>query len=903
MSKRYEIRDQIGKGGLGAVYKALDTQLQREVAIKRVLSASTANEAEVREAAAKLIAEAQTLSSLNHPNIVTVFDVGQDEQGGFVVMELLKGETLDETVARGVLTQEDFTEVVYQTMEALIAAQANNVIHRDIKPTNIMVIWQASGKFQLKILDFGLAKFSKTPSVQTMDQEESVMGSIFFMAPEQFERGELDARTDLYQMGCVYYNALTGQYPFNGETAPQVMNAHLQHRVIPLEQVRPDLSPSICQWVMWLINRDIAHRPTDARDALKRWPRNPEPPGAKPVQVLPVEDTPQVSTGEVTVVRAARGASAPPALVVSADGKASAPVRVASPVKGSAPVATLAPETGGKTGRLVTGGSPAIGSTTGRLKSGAPSGAAGKGGALSGAGPARAVGGGKESDRPAAAGGAPRPNVKKSAPEPANNRIKWIALGSVVSAVVLFTLFSSVGKARSKARVDRIIELSSAEAPTGNAADVALAVAFLADPKTSPSLRSDSTKVLERLEGSGISENIHQEMKDAEGVALKIRLADVLAERNYAPAVPDMIDAFKSATSDDQRVQILNSVRAVAELKDIKGILGALHGEHTLPVRRVFEDTVLAVLRKGGDTGPVIEEILAKVSTTSGDERKSLFRILGVLGDEKVRARLTSIYNQNTDQAYQNDALLAYLNWPDRSVLSDVESLLSGTSEGAQRVVIERAFVRLSSLPGPEPVTDLIPMWKKAFEFTKNPNDLRRLFASIAEYPFPETLALLKEWEKHPAHGPLAKNYAGTLEKSMQGIIEVKPGGEIKGNKGRVRGDGSASINSFLSSFTGWISPETWFSWSFKVAEAGDYTIEIDQATLRDVPSEFIVYLAGQTLRGESKRTPTLEEFAPVKLDGTVKLEPGKIYLLTLVAGKRIQPRMMDIGAIRFIKS
>ncbi len=169
MSKRYEIRDQIGKGGLGAVYKALDTQLQREVAIKRVLSTASANEAEVKEAAAKLIAEAQTLSSLNHPNIVTVFDVGQDEEGGFVVMELLKGETLDETVARGVLTQDDFTEVVYQTMEALISAQANNVIHRDIKPTNIMVIWQASGKFQLKILDFGLAKFSKTPSVNTMD--------------------------------------------------------------------------------------------------------------------------------------------------------------------------------------------------------------------------------------------------------------------------------------------------------------------------------------------------------------------------------------------------------------------------------------------------------------------------------------------------------------------------------------------------------------------------------------------------------------------------------------------------------------------------------------------------------------------------------------------------------------
>jgi serine/threonine protein kinase len=120
MSDRYEIRDEIGKGGLGAVYKAFDTQLHREVAMKRVLTTEHATEEEVRAAADNLIAEAKTLSSLNHPNIVTVFDVGQDEKGGFVVMELLKGETLDETVERGVLTQDDFIEVVTQTMEALV---------------------------------------------------------------------------------------------------------------------------------------------------------------------------------------------------------------------------------------------------------------------------------------------------------------------------------------------------------------------------------------------------------------------------------------------------------------------------------------------------------------------------------------------------------------------------------------------------------------------------------------------------------------------------------------------------------------------------------------------------------------------------------------------------------------
>ncbi len=854
MSNRYEILEQIGKGGLGAVYKALDTQLQREVAIKRVLTADQATEEEVQEAAAKLIAEAQTLSSLNHPNIVTVFDVGQDEKGGFVVMELLKGETLDETVERGVLTQEDFTEVVYQTMEALIAAQANNVIHRDIKPTNIMVIWQASGKFQLKILDFGLAKFSRAPSVQTMDQDESVMGSIFFMAPEQFERGELDARTDLYQMGCVYYNALTGQYPFNGDTAPQVMNAHLQHKVIPLDQVRPDLSPSICQWVMWMINRDIAHRPDDARDALKRWPRNPEPPGAVPVEVLPVEATPNVSTGEVTIVRAGGGATAPPALILSHQ-------------TGSAPVFV---RTGGSTtGRLATGGA-----TTGRLHTGPLA------GHTSGV----------------------RRNTRHDA---GNNKVKWILFGGCACVVLFFLIFSTVRKKSADARKARIVSLASAEIPTGTTADVSLAVNLLGDEDSSASLKDDAAKVLATLEGSGISEQIHEELKVAKTMALRIRLSHILAERHYTPAVPTIIDTFRSVGTDDQRIQLLDAVRSLAGLDSVNEILGALRGDHTLPVRKVFEDTVLAVLRKTGDTAKirgVVDSILTKVSTTSGNERQSLFRILGVLGGNDVKTRLASIYNSKDDQQYQRDAMTAYLNWQNRSVLEDVEKIIGTTEDVPLRTAAERAYVRLVNLPGPEPLAERIPLWRKAFEYSRNPTDSRRLITALVEHPSPETLALLQEWSAHPTLGALAKSAASTVEKTIQSVAELKPGEALKGNRARVQGDNRAAIDSRYSSLTSWISPETWFLWNFKVTEEGRYFVEVDQAYLHDEPSQFLIHLAGKTLAGESKTTPTLDKFVPVRLAEPVDLVPGQIYFLVLAAGDHVQPRMMDIGAIRLVK-
>ncbi len=838
MSNRYKILEQIGKGGLGAVYKALDTQLQREVAIKRVLSPGQATEAEVQDAAEKLIAEAQTLSSLNHPNIITVFDVGQDEEGGFVVMELLKGETLDETVERGVLTQDDFTEVVYQTMEALIAAAANNVIHRDIKPTNIMVIWQASGKFQTKILDFGLAKFSKSPSVQTMDQDESVMGSIYFMAPEQFERGQLDSRTDLYQMGCVYYNALTAQYPFNGETAPQVMNAHLQHKVFPLDQVRPDLSPSICQWVMWLINRDIEHRPKDAREALKRWPRNPEPPGAIPVEALPVEEVSSVKTGSVRIVTSANQAAAPPSLIVGAT------------------TANL----GARTGRLNT-----TGSHTG------------------------AIG---------------RTNVKRTpTPTPAANpKLKWIALACSATLLLVSAGLIAMSKAKGKANKDRIIELSSAEVPSGESKDVEIAVDFLEDGKTSASLRSDAFKVIQTLEGNGISEKIFEEMKATENSRVRVQLAKALSERDYTPAVPVIISAFKSAAKDNQRLQYLSALQGLADMSNIEEILEALSGDHSREVRQAFEDTVLAVLQKSDNPDPVLDKLLTKVSTTSGNERKSLFRILGVMGGDKTLTRLNAIYNKKNDPEYQRDAMIAYLSWQDRAVLPKVDEIIETTEDNGLRSAAERAYIRLATLPGPEKPADLKPYWDKALSTIKNPNDIRRLLSALIESPSAEALASVEKAASNPKTGAYAKPAIETMKKVLAGVPVIKPGEELKGNKARVHGDKRVAINSFLSALTSWTSSETWFSWMFKISEPGNYLVEVDQATIRESSSEFVVYLAGKTLKGTSKKTASLEVFETVRLDGTVTLEPDTTYSIVIAAGEKIQPRMMDIGAVRLVK-
>lgn len=295
MEERYEIRGKIGQGGFGAVYRAYDKHLSREVAIKRIVP--DASDGSEHEATRQLTKEAGALSALQHPHIVTIYDVGVDKDGPFVVMELLHGLAIDDVVDRSVFTWPDFREFALQTQEALIAAQDLNLVHRDIKPSNVMLTWLPSGKFQVKIVDFGLAKFTPKPSLQTIDVKDSIFGSIFFMAPEQFERVELDTRTDMYSIGCVYYFVLTGVHPFDGDTGPQVMMSHLDHRVYPLHEVRPDLPRWVSDWIMWHINRSPEHRPNRAREALALFiqndqlgdftPAGEQMPKGKPVLLTP----------------------------------------------------------------------------------------------------------------------------------------------------------------------------------------------------------------------------------------------------------------------------------------------------------------------------------------------------------------------------------------------------------------------------------------------------------------------------------------------------------------------------------------------------------------------------------------------------------------------------------------
>jgi serine/threonine protein kinase len=254
---------------MSAVYRAFDSVMGRDVALKRLLPVEETN---LNEASTDSLArEAAALARFQHPNVVTVFAIEEDAEGPFVVMELVEGEDLHAIMKSGALSWDDFSYVAEQCLEPLIAAGDLNLLHRDIKPGNIMLTVTPSGRFLVKLLDFGLAKFSQQPSVQTLDQRGSFLGSIDFIAPEQLELRPLDQRTDLYSLGCVFYYMLAQESPFTGGNPAETSMNHIRHRCKPIGEIRTDIPPLVADWIMRLVSRQPSNRPDSAREALKEF--------------------------------------------------------------------------------------------------------------------------------------------------------------------------------------------------------------------------------------------------------------------------------------------------------------------------------------------------------------------------------------------------------------------------------------------------------------------------------------------------------------------------------------------------------------------------------------------------------------------------------------------------------
>ncbi|WP_276308556.1 Stk1 family PASTA domain-containing Ser/Thr kinase [Thermoflavimicrobium daqui] len=256
---RYEVISRIGGGGMAVVYKARDILLNRFVAIK-ILSESLSNDSEFIR---RFSREAQAAASLSHPNVVNVYDVGRDGYIHYIVMELVEGPTLkDYVLERGPLPVEEAARIAIQICDGLAHAHDNQIVHRDVKPHNILL--HRNG--QAKVTDFGIARAA---SSSTITQQGSVMGSVHYFSPEQARGGQIGEKSDIYSLGVVLYEMLTGELPFDGDSAVSIAIKHLQEEPLDPRQVNPNVPDHMATIILRAMHKDPNMRYTSVRAMMK----------------------------------------------------------------------------------------------------------------------------------------------------------------------------------------------------------------------------------------------------------------------------------------------------------------------------------------------------------------------------------------------------------------------------------------------------------------------------------------------------------------------------------------------------------------------------------------------------------------------------------------------------------
>jgi eukaryotic-like serine/threonine-protein kinase len=258
----YRILEKLGGGGMGVVYKAEDTRLKRHVALKFLAEEISQD----RYALERFQREAQAASALNHPNICTIYDVGEEHGQTFLVMEFLEGQTLKERLAGWPAKPEEVAKMGMQAAIALEAAHAKGIVHCDIKPANLFV----AGREQLKLMDFGLAQLLRSVSGDSLTETHSglhgVAGTLPYMAPEQLRGGPVDARTDIYALGVVLYEMATGQRPFRGELAPQLIDAILHQPALLPARLNPVIPGELEHILLKCLEKDPENRYQSAKE-------------------------------------------------------------------------------------------------------------------------------------------------------------------------------------------------------------------------------------------------------------------------------------------------------------------------------------------------------------------------------------------------------------------------------------------------------------------------------------------------------------------------------------------------------------------------------------------------------------------------------------------------------------
>ncbi|MGH2981364.1 MAG: serine/threonine-protein kinase, partial [Solirubrobacterales bacterium] len=246
---RFRVRERLGSGGFGTVYRAWDERLEREVALKVIESAGRPID--------RVMREAQAVSRLNHPSVVMLYELGEDGRHAYLVSELVDGSTLDRRRREGGLSDRDLGEAAADLCDALGHAHSRGVVHRDIKPQNILL---SAAEGRAKLMDFGIARVLDGAGITATGD---VVGTLAYMAPEQAEGDVVEPAADVYSLALTLYEAFGGENP-NARSTPAATARSIGDPVPPLDRLRPDLPPGLCEAIDRCLEREPELRPTIA---------------------------------------------------------------------------------------------------------------------------------------------------------------------------------------------------------------------------------------------------------------------------------------------------------------------------------------------------------------------------------------------------------------------------------------------------------------------------------------------------------------------------------------------------------------------------------------------------------------------------------------------------------------
>ncbi|MEN3942855.1 protein kinase [Prosthecobacter sp. SYSU 5D2] len=873
MKERYHIISTLATGGSGSILHAWDNAQSRDVAIKRLNGGAVMKDF--------LLREARSLYALRHPNIVTIHEYDSDEEGAYMVMEMIKGESLEKQVtSHGPLSIPDFRLLVMKTLDAITAAHEVGIIHRDLKPENIMLPWNQHSQFEVKLIDFGLSQQLPPQG----GQQDSMIGSIHFMAPEQFGSGHVDVRTDLYALGCIYYFALTGKYPFPGEQRHQVITAHLYPPKEPLGELRPDLSDGLCAWVEQLMSIQPAYRAANATDALAAFRRlgtqlqiqtasGVEEPA---YMILEEEELPaalvvEEAEEEAHVLEAAPDEEEPEhAALIEADAQTEAEGDMASE---AAPEPEIEPEPESPP-------TPAYVSEEEDYVPAAPVHAP----ALSAApvaplAPPQAYHETHSSEDLPSSRRMPATPGKGKPKRRAN--LQLIITAFVVILIAQFALVSYFKYAGRESREQRLVELSESEQAVGSDVDVRMLLDFLADPTH----QEPAARALSKLQGgSYINEILNAHLEKVKSYPVSARLVQVIGQRRSAGAFDTLLELASDKRGDVRQAAwtALGRITPADKMPQVLNLLGSSNKRD----HEYIEKALITAIESSMDRPAATQHTLQafRRATDRAETRTLLFNVLTRVGGDETLAIVSEAISDPSAKI-RLAAIMILAEYPTHEPLAAITARFPDETDEECRVYLLLAARELISKPGPSSQQQLFVHGQSLYANAKGDVEKRYILSVLSRTIAPGTATFFEEFAKSSdaALKGEARSLAKAFRDKLEQVISIPPGGSatLPADKADYRLGGTLIQEE--GALINWTQEGDWASWLVEVPANGEYEIALYQSHTNDQLGTYEILLAGQTLLTSVVKTDSANDFKGFVV-GSIKVQEAGIYRLRVRA-------------------